>query len=77
MGYDGHTIHRVYIKDQNKVIRVEYLQIFEDFETKPSIDLPDYQEKSTFERFLLADREKDSEEEETMPNQKAASSQLG
>ena len=28
VGYDGHTIHRVHIKDQNKVIRVKDLRIF-------------------------------------------------
>ncbi len=77
MGYDGHTIHRVCIKDQNKVIPVKNLRIFEDFETKPSTDLPDYQEKPTFEGFLLANGEKDSEKEEAMPNQKAVSFQLG
>ena len=63
MGYDGHTIHRMYIKDQNKVIRVKDLRIFEDFEIKPSKDLLDYQKKPTFKGFLLADGEKDSEEE--------------
>ncbi len=77
VGYVGHTIRSVHIKDQNKVIRVKDLRIFEDFETKLSKDLPDYQEKPTFEGFLLADREKDSEEEEAIPNQKAALSQLG
>lgn len=77
VGYDGHTIYRMYIKDQNKVIQVKDLRIFEDFETKPSTDLSDYQDKPTFKGFLLANGEKDFEEEEAMPNQKAASSQLG
>lgn len=36
VGYNGHTIHRVYIKDQNKVIRVKDLRIFEDFERQSS-----------------------------------------
>ncbi len=77
VGYDGYTIHRVYIKDQNKVIWVKDLWIFEDFETNPSTDLPDQQEKPTFEGFLFAYEEKDSEEKETMPNQKTTLSQLG
>ena len=48
VGYDGHTIYRVYIKDQKKVIRVKGLRIFEDYETKTSTDLPDYDERPTF-----------------------------
>ncbi len=68
VGYDGHTIHRVHIKDQNKVIRVKDLRIFEDFETKPHTSLPDYEDKPTFERFLLADGE-DSEDGTTLSPQ--------
>ena len=77
VGYKSHTIHRVYIKDQNKVIQVKDLRIFEDFETKPSIDLPDYQGKPTFKEFLLVEGEKNSKEEKAMANQKASLCQLG
>ena len=77
--YDGHTIHRVHIKDQNKVIRVKDFRIFKDFETKPFINLPDYKDKPTFEGFLLADGE-DSDDGTTVSRpkgQKVASFQVG
>ena len=80
VGYDSHTIHRIHIKDQNKVIRVKDLRIFEDFETKHFTNLPDYEDKPTFEGFLLADGEKDSDDGTTVSRpkgQKVASSQLG
>ncbi len=70
VGYDGHTIHRVQINDQNKVIRVKDLRIFKDFKTKLHTSLPDYEDKPTFEGFPLADGE-DSEDGTT------ASPQLG
>ncbi len=76
MGYDGRIIHRVYIKDQNKVIQVKDFRIFENFETKLSINLLDYQDKLTFEGFFLKDRKKNAEIEGTTSKQKIASSQL-
>ena len=63
VGYDGHTIYRVYIKDQKKVIRVKDLRIFEDYETKKSTDLPDYDERPTFQGFLFEDNDEGSEKE--------------
>ncbi len=49
VGYNGHTIYRVHIKDQKKVIQVKCLRIFEDYKTKASSELPDYNEdKPTF-----------------------------
>lgn len=33
VGYNGHTIYRVHIKEQNKVIRVKDFRIFEDYES--------------------------------------------
>ena len=58
VGYDGHTIYRVHLKRQKKVIRVKDLRIFEDYESKPSTDLPDYSEGTpTFQGFLLADND--------------------
>lgn len=57
VGYNGHTIYRVYIKDQNKVIRVKDLQIFEDFKIKSSTNLTNYENKPTFERFFLTNGE--------------------
>ena len=52
VGYDGHTIYRVHIKEQKKVIRVIKLHIFEDYEAKKSTNLPDYFDNlSTFQGF--------------------------
>lgn len=77
VGYNGRTIHRIYIKNQNKIIWVKDLWIFEDFEIKLSTNyLPNYQNKPIFEGFLLADGKKDSKTEKTMSEQKVASSQL-
>lgn len=58
MGYDGHTIYRVYLKDQKKVIWVKNLRIFEDYESRISTELPDYSEGTpTFQGFLLVDND--------------------
>lgn len=46
VGYDGHTIYRVFIREQNKVIRIKDLRIFEDYETKANATLPDYHLRS-------------------------------
>lgn len=58
--YDGHTIYRVYIREQNKVIRIKDLRIFEDFETKVDTNLPDYQYTPTFQGFSLKGNNKDN-----------------
>ena len=47
VGYNGHIIYRVHIKDQNKVIRVKDLRISEDYETKALTKLLDYDEMKT------------------------------
>ncbi len=57
VGYDGHTIYRVFIRSQDKVIRVKHLWIFEDTSKKDSASLPDFEGKPTFEGFLATDRE--------------------
>lgn len=63
VGYNDHTIYRVHIKDQKKVIRVKDLRIFENNETKISTELPDYDEgKPTFQGFLSKDDDKGSKE---------------
>ena len=67
VGFDGHTIYRVHIKDQNRVIRVKDLRIFEDYESKGSTELPDYSESpSTFQGFLHTDND-DEEQELPVP----------
>lgn len=58
VGYDGDTIYRVFIREQNKVIRVKDLRIFEDYETKTFTALPDYNGRPTFEGFLIGNEEK-------------------
>ena len=64
VGYDGHTIYRVHLKDQKKVIRVKDLRIFEDYESKFSTELPDYSEGTpTFQGFLLADNDNEQLED--------------
>ena len=66
MGYDGHTIYWVHIKDQKKFIRVKELCIFEDHETKTSTELPDYDGgKPTFQGFLSEDNDEERSEELT------------
>lgn len=62
VGYDGHTIYRVFIQEQDKVIRVKDLQISEDTSEKVSTTLPDFEEKPTFEGFLVTDQEGNSSE---------------
>lgn len=53
VGYDGHTIYRVFIREQDKVIRVKDLQIFEDKSEKVSITIPNFEGKPTFEGFFI------------------------
>lgn len=59
VGYDNHTIYKIYIKDQNKVLQVKNLRIFKNFKIKPFTNFSNYKNKPTFEKFLLADRDKD------------------
>ncbi len=68
VGFDGHTIYRVHIKDQNRVIQVKDLQIFEDYKAKITTKLLDYSEsQTTFQRFLHTDN--DNEEQELSVSQ--------
>lgn len=57
VGYDGHTIYRVHIQEQNKVIRIKDLRIFEDHEIKTSTSLPDYENGPTFQGSPLSDED--------------------
>ena len=58
LGYDGHTIYWVYIKNQNKIIRVKDLCILEDYKTKMSIELPNYNDdRPTFYSFFSKDND--------------------
>lgn len=58
VGYDGHTIYCIHLKDQKKVIWVKDLYIFEDYESKFSTELSGYSESTPiFEEFLLANND--------------------
>lgn len=71
VGFDGHTIYRVHIEDQNKVIRVKDLRIFEDIISKATTSLPDFDGKPTFDGVQVPDKQSDesstSEEETNAP----------
>lgn len=60
VGFDGYVIYRVYVEKQNRVIRVKYLQIFEDIATKRHLALPNFDKKPTFGKIQLSDAEKDT-----------------
>lgn len=71
IGYGGHTIYRVFIKDQSKVIRFKALQISQDYETKASINHPNYNSTLNFQGFLDEDQE-ESGTDETQPESACA-----
>lgn len=58
--FDGYTIYRVNVEEQNKVIRVKDLQIFENIAAKTLLALPDFDGKPMFDRIQLWDIEKDT-----------------
>lgn len=63
VGYDGHTIYRVHIKEQNKVIRVKDLRIFKYYERKSATKLPDYDNGTPmYQGFILDNNDDDKEE---------------
>lgn len=69
IGYDGHTIYRVHIQEQNKVIRIKDLCIFEDYETKTETSLLVYQDTLTFQGFYADDdNERDAQETASTPD---------
>ena len=58
VGYDGHTIYKVHIREQKKIIQVKDLQIFEDYKAKKSTKLLEYSDNMpTFQGFLLEDND--------------------
>lgn len=60
VGYDGHIMYKVYIKSQKKFIRVKNLRIFEDYKTKATTELLDYDNGTAmFQRLLLEDNDKE------------------
>lgn len=57
VGFDGHTIYRVHIEEQKRVIGVKNLLIFEDTITKPHTVLPSYDGEPTFQGFRVEDND--------------------
>lgn len=57
VGFDGHTIYRVHIEEQNRVIRVKDLRIFNDTEIKENTLFPSYENEPTFQGFFLEDND--------------------
>lgn len=62
VGFDGLTIYRAHIKDQNKVIRVKDLRIYEDITSKGTTALPDFEGVPTFDAVQMRDEQTPSEE---------------
>lgn len=53
VGYNNHTIDRIYIKDQKNIIWVKNLYIFKNYKIKASSKFFDYNEsKLKFQGFL-------------------------
>lgn len=57
VGFDGHTIYRVYIEGQNKVIRVKNLKIFYDITSKLTIIFPNFEGKLIFDKVQISDEQ--------------------
>lgn len=54
VGYDGHTIYKVYIREKQKVIQIQDLQIFKVYKAKKYTKLLDYfDDMPIFQGFLL------------------------
>ncbi len=71
VGFDGHTIYRVHIEDQNKVIRVKDLWIFEDISAKTNSTLPNFDGKPTFDAIQIPDEQGPSDKSSASENEKA------
>lgn len=50
VGFNNHTIYRVHIKEQNKIIRIKDQQIFEDLIVNIYFSLSDFKQKPKFDR---------------------------
>lgn len=55
--HDSHTIYRINIEDQNKVIQVKDLRIFKDITSKSITSLLNFNEKPTFDRVQMSDEQ--------------------
>lgn len=55
MGFNSYIIYGVYDEEQNKVIKVKDLQIFEDTLAKMYLSLPNFDKKLIFNEVQLSD----------------------
>ncbi len=60
--FNGHTIYQVHIQDQNKVIWVKDLQIYENITSKATTALPDFEDIPTFDAMQIPDEQTPSKE---------------
>lgn len=59
VGFDGYTIYKIYIEEQNKVIRAKHIRIFKDIIAKIYSFLSNFDKKLTFNRVQLSDSKND------------------
>ncbi len=71
--FDGHTIYRVYIEDQNKVIRVKDLRIYKDITSMATTSLPDIEGRPMFDGVQVPDEQSPSDESNASEEEKNAS----
>ncbi len=67
VGYDGNTIYKVHLQEQNKIIRIKDLCIIKDYKTKAKTRLLAYQNTPTFQGFRANDNDKADQKLNTSP----------
>ncbi len=73
VGFDGHTIYRVHIEDQNKVIWVKDLRIYKDITSKATTSLPDFEGRPAFNGVQIPDEQSPSDKSSASEEEKNAS----
>ena len=76
VGFDGHIIYSVYIKDQNKVIRVKDLRIFEVITSKAATSFSNFKGKSTISEVQIPDEQSPSDKKSVSEEEKNVSKKL-
>ena len=75
VGFNGHTIYRVHIENQNKVIRVKHLQIYKDITSKAITSLPNFNGKPTFDGIQIPNEQTPSDKSSASEEEKNARKQ--
>lgn len=70
MGFDNHTIYKIYIEDQKKVIQIKNLQIYKDITFKATTSLLSFDKKPTFDGIQILDEQTPSDESSTSKEEK-------